>query len=84
MFNLGDIPHSLQELGSLAAMQGALPIRILTFLFACFAWTLWVTRNKMAIEKRYPVAPYLVIDAEMVSNLKRSQQLEGVPGRRIC
>jgi hypothetical protein len=27
------------------------------FLFAGFAWTLWVTRNKMAIEKHFPNAP---------------------------
>ena len=58
VFCLGDVPHSLQELseGWLWG-KGPLSARLLMFLFAGFAWTLWVTRNKMAIEKRFPNAP---------------------------
>ena len=32
-----------------------------SFLFAGFAWTLWITRNKMAIENVFPKAPTDVI-----------------------
>ena len=54
VFYLEDIPHSLQEfLEGWPRCKGPLPIRILMFLLAGFAWTLWVTRNKMTIDKRY-------------------------------
>jgi hypothetical protein len=44
VFNLGDIPHSLQEFSEVwLSGKGPLPIRILMFLFAGFAWTLWIT-----------------------------------------
>jgi hypothetical protein len=45
----------------LAAGQGALTFAIDNVYFAGFAWALWTTRNKMAIEKRFPKAPNDVI-----------------------
>ena len=58
VFSLGGIPHSLQEFSEVwLSGKGPLPIRILMFLFAGFAWTLWITRNKMAIERQYPKTP---------------------------
>lgn len=37
--------------------KGPLPPKLLMFLFAAFMWSLWVTRNKMAIKKFFPKAP---------------------------
>jgi hypothetical protein len=58
VFYARDIPNSVQEMseGWLWG-NGPLPTRNIMFFFAGFAWTLWVTRNKMAIEKCYPKAP---------------------------
>jgi hypothetical protein len=41
--------------------KGPLPARLLMFIFAGFAWALWMTRNKMAIEKSFPKTPTDVI-----------------------
>jgi hypothetical protein len=58
VFSLGDIPRFLQEFSEVWLHgKGPLPIRVLMFLFAGFAWTLWITRNKMAIERQFPKAP---------------------------
>jgi hypothetical protein len=46
----------------LAARQGAFAGQSTDFFFfAGFAWTLWTTRDKMAIEKHFPKAPTDVI-----------------------
>jgi len=44
-------------------MQGKGPLlnRLVIFLFAGFAWALWTTRNKMAIEKSFIKTPTDVI-----------------------
>ena len=34
---------------------------MIMFTFAGFAWALWTTRNKMAIEKGFPKAPTDII-----------------------
>jgi len=39
--------------------KGPLPARLV--MFAGFAWALWTTRNKMAIEKSFPKTPTDVI-----------------------
>jgi hypothetical protein len=41
--------------------KGPLPARLVMFIFAGFAWALWTTRNKMAIEKSFPKTPTDVI-----------------------
>jgi hypothetical protein len=41
--------------------QGPLPHRLTIYLFSTFAWALWITRNKIAIEKQFPKAPIDVI-----------------------
>jgi len=52
VFDLESVPRSLQEfLEDWLQVKGPLPSRLTIFLFAGFAWTLWVTRNKMAIDK---------------------------------
>jgi hypothetical protein len=40
---------------------GPLPKRLMMFFFAGFAWALWITRNKMAIEKTFVKMPTDVI-----------------------
>jgi hypothetical protein len=35
------------------------------FLFAGFSWTLWITKNKMAIEKTFPKSPSDVLYAAL-------------------
>jgi hypothetical protein len=34
---------------------------MIMFMFAGFAWAIWMTRNKMAIEKKFSKAPSDVI-----------------------
>lgn len=52
VFQLNDYPTSLMGFSSVWLQgKGPLPARLLIFLFAGFAWALWTTRNKMAIEK---------------------------------
>ena len=41
--------------------MGPLPSKLVLFLFAGYAWTPWITRNKMVIEKVFPKAPTDVI-----------------------
>lgn len=41
--------------------KGPLPPRLLLFIFSGFAWSLWTTTNKMAIEKKFPHSPSEVI-----------------------
>lgn len=45
--------------------KGPLPNRLTIFLFSAFAWALWTTRNKIAIEKMFPKAPIDVIYAAL-------------------
>ena len=50
------------------------------FMFAGFSWAIWTTRNKMAIEKKFPKAPSDVIycaisfDAEVESVAEGGRQ----------
>jgi len=41
--------------------KGPLPKKLTMFLFAGFSWALWNTRNKMAIEHKFPKSPTDVI-----------------------
>ena len=62
IFNLEYCPSSLEDLNYLwQQSKGPLPSNLLMFVFAVFAWALWITRNKMAIEKVFPKAPSDVI-----------------------
>ena len=61
VFNLR-APKSLEELSFWIQGKGPFPSRIIMFMFAGFAWAIWTTRNKMAIEKNFPKAPSDVID----------------------
>ena len=66
VFELEFVPRSLQEFSEKWLHgKGPLPYRLFLFLFAGFAWTLWVTRNKMAIEKVFPKAPTDVLYAAL-------------------
>jgi len=61
-FDLESVPRSLHELlESWLHGKGPSPSRLIMFVFAGFAWTLWVTRNKMAIEKVFPNMPSDVV-----------------------
>jgi hypothetical protein len=44
----------------------SLPYRLSLFLFAGLAWALWNSRNKMAIEKRFPSNPLDVIRSSVL------------------
>lgn len=62
IFDLGSCPRSLEDLSSSWLRgKGPLPNMLLMFLFAGFAWALWITRNKMAIEKIFVKSPSDVI-----------------------
>lgn len=58
VFELGACPSSLEDL-SVTWLQGKgpLPNSLIMFFFAGFAWALWITRNKMTIEKSFIKAP---------------------------
>lgn len=63
VFDLEFVAHSLKSFSEdWLHGKGPLPTRLLV-LFAGLSWTLWVTRNKMAIEKIYPKAPLDVLYA---------------------
>lgn len=62
VFNPEAYPTSLSEFYNMWLLgKGALPIRIIIFIFAGFTWALWTSRNKMAIEKKFPKAPTDVV-----------------------
>lgn len=55
-------PKSLKSLSKTWLMgKGPLPKKLIMFLFVGFSWVLWNTRNKMAIEHKFPKAPTNVI-----------------------
>lgn len=37
--------------------KGPFPKCLIMFIFAWFSWALWIIKNKMAIEKKFPKAP---------------------------
>jgi hypothetical protein len=41
--------------------KGAFPARLILFIFAWFTWAPWITRNRMAIDKKFPKLPTDVI-----------------------
>jgi len=41
--------------------KGPLPVSLILFIFAGFAWAIWNNRNKMAIEHKYPKSPVDII-----------------------
>ena len=50
MFDLLSYPTSWDDFcGSWLRGKGPIPIRLIIFIFAGFAWALWTTRNKIAI-----------------------------------
>jgi hypothetical protein len=53
------------------------------FLFAAFTWTLWVTRNKMAIEKYYPKSSSDVLYAALSLMQRWTILLKEGDNRRI-
>ena len=61
VFGLDPCPSVDDLLSSWLQGMGPLPSKLVLFLFAGFAWTLWITRNKMAIENVFPKAPTDVI-----------------------
>jgi len=51
-------PHSVKDLSETWLLgKGPLPIRLILFVFAGFAWALWNNRNKMSIEHKFPKSP---------------------------
>lgn len=62
IFHLDWLPNSLDDLSCVWFQgRGPVPKRLLMFFFAGFAWSIWTTRNKMAIEKTFPKAPTDVV-----------------------
>jgi len=62
IYGWGATPKYLKEFSeSWLQGKGPLPHKLLMFTFAGFAWDLWITRNKVAIEKKYPKAPTDVV-----------------------
>lgn len=61
-FQLKSVPNTLSNFTSSWLLgKGPLPFRLIIFLFAGFTWALWTTRNKMAIDKKFPKASIDVI-----------------------
>ena len=63
--------------------RGPWPKRLMIFVFAGFAWTLWTCRNKMMIEKQFPKAPTDVIYTALSFMLKWSYLLKEGDRERI-
>lgn len=62
IFELGSCPRSVEDMSVLWLQgKGPLPKRLVMWLFAGFAWVLWTTRNKMAIEKTFVKLPTDVV-----------------------
>jgi len=62
IFNLESYPTSLDDFCSTwLTGKGAFPARLILFIFAGFTWALWITRNRMAIDKKFPKLPTDVI-----------------------
>lgn len=62
VFGLHEFPTSIKNLTETwLAGKRPLPIKLILFIFAGFAWALWNTRNKMAIEQVFPKAPTDII-----------------------
>ena len=59
--NWDNIPNSFAELQQSWLERGASSYQFSLFSFAAFVWTIWKTRNKMAIEKQFPKQPIAVI-----------------------
>lgn len=57
VFRLNFCPSLMELSATWLQGTGSLPIHLIMFIFAGFAWTLWTVRNKMAIDKRFPKAP---------------------------
>jgi hypothetical protein len=77
-FNLDSYPTSLGDFCHkwLMGKKGPLPIKLIIFLFAGFTWTLWNTRNKMAISKMFPKSPSDVVYNALSSMQKWSAALK--------
>ena len=66
VFHLSSHPTSWEEFSVFwLGGKGPLPKNLIMFLFSAFAWALWITRNKIAIEKKFPKAPIDVIYSAM-------------------
>ena len=51
------------------------------FTFAGFSWTLWTTRNKMAIEQKFPKSPSDIMYLALSYLQKVGRAVEGgIPG----
>ena len=69
--------------GSWLKGKWPIPIRLIIFIFAGFAWALWTTRNKIAIEKKIPKAPTDVLYIALSLMQKWSVKLKGEDQERI-
>ena len=55
IFHLDSYPRSWEDFCSTWLRgKGLFPIRLIIFMFSGFAWALWTSRNKMAINKKFP------------------------------
>ena len=62
VFQLDSYPNSWEDFcETWLRGKGPFPIRLIIFIFSGFAWALWTTRNKMAINKTFPRAPTDII-----------------------
>jgi len=57
IYQLDSYPRSWDDFcSSWLRGKGSFPIRLIIFIFSGFAWALWTSRNKMAINKKFPQA----------------------------
>ena len=84
IFNLEYCASSLEDLSCLWLQgKGPLPSNLLMFVFAGLAWALWITRNKMAIEKVFPKTPSDVIYVVISLMQEWSHQLKEKDKERV-
>jgi hypothetical protein len=62
IFQLSSYPKSWEDFcGTWLRGKGPVSVSLTMFIFSGFAWALWTTRNKIAIDKKFLKAPTDVI-----------------------
>lgn len=84
IFHLQSYPTSWEEFcGTWLRGKGPVSIRLIIFMFSGFAWALWTTRNKIAIEKMIPKTPTDVLYIALSLMQKQSVKLKEKDKGRI-
>ena len=84
IFNLDSYPSSWDDFCSSGLRgKGPFPISLIIFIFSGFAWALWTSRNKAAIEKKIPRVPTDVVYSALLLIQKWSIKLKEKDQERV-